>query len=90
MKKVTYDKASRTLGITLSALLILVSIVVVAQLADIPNSGSNNISDLNKSLENDIKIQEEAIGINPRYAMILEAKKVYKNRLNNYLIFIYF
>jgi len=54
MKKVPYDNASRSdiiievLGITTLTLLILASIVYAVPFADIPHSGSNNVSNLNK------------------------------------------
>jgi len=57
MKKVPCDNASRrdtiieALGITMLNLLILMSIVWAVSFADIPHSGSNNVSNLNKSDE---------------------------------------
>jgi tetratricopeptide (TPR) repeat protein len=71
MTKAIYDKASRshtlikTLGITLLAFFILVSIARAIPLADILNSGSNNVSNLNKSNEA-IKAYDKAIGITPQ------------------------
>ena len=72
MNKAKCDKISRkhtilkVIGITALTFLILVSIADAAQLADVPNSGSNNVSDLNKTIENDIKTQDKAIEINPQ------------------------
>jgi len=54
MKKVPWDNASRkdivieALGITMLTLLILERIVCAVPFADIPHSGSNNVSNLNK------------------------------------------
>ena len=72
MNETKCDKISRkhtilkVIGITALTFLILVSIADAAQLADVPNSGSNNVSDLNKTIENDIKTQDKAIEINPQ------------------------
>jgi len=71
MTKAIYDKASRShtlikaLGITLLAFFILVSIAGAIPLADILNSGSNNVSNLNKSNEA-IKAYDKAIEITPQ------------------------
>ena len=71
MTKAIYDKASRNhtlikaLGITLLAFFILVSIAEAIPLADILNSGSNNVSNLNKSNEA-IKAYDKAIEITPQ------------------------
>ena len=65
MKKAINDKASRSptlikaLGITLLAFFFLVSITGAIPLADILNSGSNNVSNLNKSNET-IKAYDKA------------------------------
>jgi hypothetical protein len=72
MKKPTSDKSSRNytiikvLGIIALIFLMLVSITGCVSFAGIPNVGSNNISNYNKALENDIKIQDKAIELNPQ------------------------
>ena len=53
-----------TLAITMVMLLILVSIAGAGPFAYIPNSGSNNISNLNESI-GAIKAYDKAIEINP-------------------------
>jgi acetyltransferase-like isoleucine patch superfamily enzyme len=74
MNKATYDNASKmhtiimTLGITMLMLLILVSLACAGSFASIPNSGSNNISNLNKSDEA-ITAYDKAIEINPQYPL---------------------
>jgi tetratricopeptide (TPR) repeat protein len=72
MKRLKYDTASRrhtfiaVLGITVLAFLVLISNAGAMQLADIPNSGSNGVSDYNKGLENNIKTQDRALQIDPQ------------------------
>jgi hypothetical protein len=70
MKKATYDKVNRehtlikALGITILALLILVSIAVAAQFVDPPNSGSNNVSKFGK-YNKAITAYDKALETNP-------------------------
>lgn len=77
MNKATYDNASKmhtiimTLGITMLTLLILVSLTVAVPFAYIPNSGSNNVSNLNKSDEA-IKAFDKALEINPRLGSLAQ------------------
>ncbi len=52
------------------------------QLADIPNSSSNNVSNLNNALENDIKTQDKAIGINPLNSTAWKNKGLVLDNLN--------
>lgn len=71
MKETTCDNRHRgysltkALGIVVLALLMLVNIAGALPSADIPNSGSNNVSNFNKSDEA-IKACEKAIEINPQ------------------------
>src|SRR5271157_692852 len=71
MKKETYDKGSQrhtitmALGITVLVCLMLVSISGCVSFSGIPNSGSNNVSILNKSDEA-LKAYDKAIEINPQ------------------------
>ena len=74
MNKTKCDKSSRkhtiikVLEITAMAFLILVSIADATQIADVPNSSSNNQDHLSKAYENEIKTQDTAIEINPQDA----------------------
>src|SRR5271157_800294 len=74
MNKATYDYANKmhaiimTLGITMLMLLILVSLAGAGSFAYIPNSGSNNVSNLNKSNEA-IKAYNKAIEIDQQYSL---------------------
>jgi hypothetical protein len=52
-----------------------VGIASATQLAYIPNSSSNNVSNLSNALENDIKTQDRAIEINPQNSTALGALK---------------
>ncbi len=71
MKKETYDKGSQrhtitmALGITVLVFLMLVSISGCVSFSGITNSGSNNVSILNKSDEA-LKAYDKAIEINPQ------------------------
>jgi tetratricopeptide (TPR) repeat protein len=77
MKKATYDKASlrhtiiTALGITVLAFLILVSIASAAQASNVPNSGGYFAKNF---FEKKIKIQDEALLINPQNDKALVAK----------------
>jgi hypothetical protein len=70
------DKAGReyvhtmTLGIILLMFLMLMNIAGAASFADIQNSGSNNISDLNK-FDKAISAYDKAIEINPFYSLTM-------------------
>ncbi len=85
MKKAINDKTSRrptlikALGITLLAFFFLVSITGAIPLTDILNSGSNNVSNLNKSDEA-LKELDKAIEINPHnsYAWHFKGAALYK------------
>jgi hypothetical protein len=59
-----------TLGITLLMFLMLMNIAGAASFADIQNSGSNNISDLNK-FDEAISAYNKAIEINPLYSLTI-------------------
>jgi tetratricopeptide (TPR) repeat protein len=54
-----------------------VSIASATQLAYIPNSSSNNVSNLSNALKNDIKTQNRAIEINPQNSTASSIKGTY-------------
>lgn len=89
MRKARYDKASRghtlvkALGITLLEFFILVSIAGSVPFADIQNSGSNNVSNLNKSDEA-IKPFDKAIEINPQDSKAWNNKGLDLRKLGKY------
>ena len=89
MRKARYDKASRghtlvkALGITLLEFFILVSIAGSVPFADIQNSGSNNVSNLNKSDEA-IKAFDKAIEINPQDSKAWNNKGLDLRKLGKY------
>jgi len=84
------DKASRwhifirVLGITALVLLMLVSSTGCVSFAGIPNTNSNSVSNLNKAIENDIKIQDKAIEINPQNSTAWNNTGVDLNKLNKF------
>ena len=59
----------------------LVSLAVEGSFAYIPNSGSNNVSNMNKS-DDAIKTYDETTEINPQYSKDLYSKKI---TLYNYI-----
>ena len=90
MKKLTSGNTSRkrtiitVLGITILALLILVSIANCLSFTDIPNLGSNNVSNLNKSNEA-IKENDKAIEINPQYSKTWYSKGIALYKSNKFI-----
>ena len=82
MKKMRYHKASKghtiikVFGFSMLVFLIIVSIANAEAFEGIPNSSSNNVSNLNKTLENDIKTQDIAIEINPQDSMAWNNKGI--------------
>jgi len=58
-----------------------VSLAVEGSFAYIPNSGSNNVSNMNKS-DDAIKTYDETTEINPQYSKDLYSKKI---TLYNYI-----
>ena len=82
MKQKKYHKASKghtiikVFGFSMLVFLIIVSITNAEAFDGIPNSSTNNVSNLNKTLENDIKTQDIAIEINPQDSMAWNDKGI--------------
>jgi tetratricopeptide (TPR) repeat protein len=87
MKKARYDTVSikhtfiTVFGINVLVFLVLISIASATQPSDIPNSGGDFLKNI---YENDIKIQDEVLRINPQNSTALIEKGLALDILNRH------